>query len=527
VSNATGTESSPPEGGAAGSADAEATDPAQVVGSASLALDLAGIGLWRQDLRSDAVHYSPQSWRLLGMAPRDEPLTLAQVRERIHPDDLPVVQAAAARALTSDVPTDMEARYRHADGSWRFMMTRRVLQRDAQGQPLAYFGVGMDVTEMRRAEHELRAARERAALAANAVGLGTWEIDVLSGQTYWDEGMWTLRGLQPGPTPPDHAQRLARVHPDDRAAVAEANERSLERHTPLELEFRIVRPDGQVRWLASRAVSLFDAEGRPLRRIGVNWDITDSRQAAAARQDIELARRESQAKSRFLSRMSHELRTPLNAVLGFSQLLLATERGDDAATAQRRAQLAHIERAGQHLLSLISDVLDLSSLEGGEVRIRLQPVDLAALVLQTLPMVQRASDQRGIVLHSDVPPLTVLADPVRLRQALLNVLSNAVKYNRPGGAVQVQAQREGATVALQVADTGPGLTDQQQRQLFEPFNRLGAEHQGIEGTGIGLAIVKTLMERMQGGVQVHSTPGQGSVFTLRLQVAPAAGAGED
>jgi signal transduction histidine kinase/CheY-like chemotaxis protein len=407
-------------------------------------------------------------------------------------------------------------------------MTRRVVQRNAAGEPVAFLGVGIDITESRQAEQALRSARERAALASAAVGLGTWEVDLASGQTHWDAPMWTLRGHAPRPEAMTAEARLACVHPEDRARMAAANERGLREHVPLETEFRVVWPDGQVRWLASRAVSLFDDTGRAVRRIGVNWDITDHRRAAAAQQDSELARRENQAKSRFLSRMSHELRTPLNAVLGFAQLLLAAEQGDDAAARQRRRHLTHIERAGQHLLALINDVLDLSSLEGGEVRVVAQPVNLAELVSQALPLIQPLMTGQALSLHSEVPALHVLADPVRLRQALLNVLSNAVKYNRFGGAVRVTAAAEGAQVALRVADTGAGLSSEQLRHLFEPFNRLGAEQRGIEGTGIGLAIVRTLMERMGGSVSVTSTLGQGSEFTLRLPAArpevPDAGA---
>ena len=147
-------------------------------------------------------------------------------------------------------------------------------------------------------------------------------------------------------------------------------------------EFRVCWPDGQVRWLASRSVTLRDAQGQPLRRIGVNWDITDARMAQSAREEKAIAQRESQAKSQFLSRMSHELRTPLNAVLGFAQLLLID--GERASAATRKRRLEQIHTAGRHLLALIDDVLDLSSMEGGELRISATPVSLAPLVAETM-----------------------------------------------------------------------------------------------------------------------------------------------
>ena len=200
-------------------------------------------------------------------------------------------------------------------------------------------------------------------------------------------------------------------------------------------------PDGQVRWLASRSVEIRAGGGR--RRIGLNWDVTDKRNAEAARRDREIALGESRAKSRFLARMSHELRTPLNAVLGFAQLLLAEEAGTDAGTQARRRRVEHIRSAGQHLLALINDVLDLSSLESGELRIALQPVALEPLVMQTLPLLGDLRESHGVQLQLGALEGSVLADATRLRQALLNLLTNAIKYNRRGGNVRIEALARG------------------------------------------------------------------------------------
>ena len=179
--------------------------------------------------------------------------------------------------------------------------------------------------------------------------------------------------------------------------------------------------------------------------------------------------------------------------------------------------------AGQHLLSLINDVLDLSSLEGGEVRISLRAVALPALVAETLPLVARPARQHKVKLRSGALAGVALADATRLRQVLLNLLTNAVKYNREGGQVLVEAEQDGDTVLLRVSDTGRGMSESQLQHAFEPFNRLGVENEGIEGTGIGLAIVKALVERMGGTVLARSTPEQGSVFEVRLPDGATAG----
>jgi signal transduction histidine kinase/ActR/RegA family two-component response regulator len=406
------------------------------------------------------------------------------------------------------------------DGATRHVLSYSRLE----GTPGRYdiYGVLMDVTERRAAETALHQASERAALATRGAGMGTWEQDLLSGEAYWDEQMWRLRGLQPRAHPLNVEERMALVHPDDRKATLRELTQATQEGRPSNLEFRVRWPDGQWRLIASRSVAVRDAQGRPTRRIGVNWDITDMRDAQLAREEKLLAQRESQAKSQFLSRMSHELRTPLNAVLGFAQLLLAD--GERVSAETRRRRLEQIHGAGQHLLSLINDVLDLSNLESGGMRITAQPVPLQALVAETLPLVERLARQRKVKLRSGALAGVALADATRLRQVLLNLLTNAVKYNREGGLVLVESETTDAAVLLRVSDTGRGMSEAQLRQAFEPFNRLGLEREGIEGTGIGLAIVQALVERMDGTLQARSVPDQGSVFEVRLPDGSAHGA---
>jgi PAS domain S-box-containing protein len=490
----------------------------------ALAVDLGDIGIWRHDLGSGRLHLNAQALRMLGLPPRPQGFQVDEITGFVHPDDRRRAAASAREALASSRPLDLEVRFRRSDGDWRTVMTRRMVQRDAHGRPVAFVGVGLDITARHKAEQALRSAVERAALVARGAGLGTWELDMASGEVYWDEQMWLLRGHKPQARAMDDAERMACVHPEDRTAIEALFRPAIAEGRPYEHQFRIVWPDGQVRWLASRSVELRDEQSGARRRIGVNWDVTDTRTAEAARREREIALRESTAKSKFLARMSHELRTPLNAMLGFSQLLLVEETGVDEPAAKRRRRLDHVRSAGEHLLSLINDVLDLASLESGELRIQLQPVALAPLVAETLPLLGPLRDRRTVSLRTGRLDLQVLADPTRLRQVLLNLLSNAIKYNHDGGEVTIEAEPRDGQVILRVADSGRGLTVEQMQHLFEPFNRLGAEGDAVEGTGIGLAIVKALTERMGGTVQVRSVAGRGSVFELQLQaVAPARG----
>ena len=242
-----------------------------------------------------------------------------------------------------------------------------------------------------------------------------------------------------------------------------------------------------------------------------------TRELVGARDEAQRANR---AKSEFLSRMSHELRTPLNAILGFAQLMGL----DPAVNDRHRSFIDEMLHAGQHLLALVNDVLDLAQVEAGAVALSLQPVRVAQLVDECLQMIGPAARTRSIRLAAQIDPdLQVIADRTRLRQVLINLLSNAVKYNQVSGWVRVEAGPvEPAQLLLSVVDGGCGIAPERQLELFQPFNRLGAEFGPVEGTGIGLAIVRQLIDLMGGRVGVHSQPGLGSRFWLALPAAAAA-----
>ncbi len=262
---------------------------------------------------------------------------------------------------------------------------------------------------------------------------------------------------------------------------------------------------------------LRDTDGRPLRLVGVFEDITERlrlREAERARDSAEAA---SRAKSEFVSRMSHELRTPLNAMLGFAQLLELDRKPPLAA--HQHEWTAQIQQAGWHLLHMINDTLDLSRIESGHIKLEIANVDLGALVSGTVAMMQPGAAKRRIRIASALDPAAaaVRGDATRVKQIVTNLLSNAVKYNVDDGQVHVTSWAEGRDhVALAVQDTGLGMSAEQLQALFQPFNRLGREHGGTEGTGIGLVISRRLAELMGGRLEAQSQPGQGSTFVLTL-----------
>ena len=232
----------------------------------------------------------------------------------------------------------------------------------------------------------------------------------------------------------------------------------------------------------------------------------------------------SQAKSDFLAGMSHELRTPLNAVIGFAELMRMNE-GAEPLTLRQSQAVEQILGSGQHLLSLIEEVLDLARIEAGKLSMSVERVDPQLVVRQVCDNLRPAAEAAGVTLRAPAPTagLGVVADRTRLRQVLINLVSNAIKYNRDGGDVLLEVRQTVDGVALSVHDTGVGIPENRKTELFQPFNRLGRETSDVAGTGIGLAVSRRLAEAMSGRLECDSVEGHGSTFTLFLPLAcPAA-----
>lgn len=232
----------------------------------------------------------------------------------------------------------------------------------------------------------------------------------------------------------------------------------------------------------------------------------------------EIAEKASLAKSQFLSSMSHELRTPMNAILGFSQLM-ATD-SDPNLSDDQIENLGEIIHAGEHLLKLINEILDLSRIDSGKIQISIEPVEIKAALQECLSLVTPLAEQRDITISSNTEDdIFVKSDRVRLKQSILNLLSNAIKYNHPGGSVTIAAVQQDKQLRISITDTGPGISEDDINKLFTPFERLGAEATGVEGTGIGLALTQKLLELMDAKIGVESKPGIGSTFWVDIPLS--------
>ena len=368
-----------------------------------------------------------------------------------------------------------------------------------------------------RSQQAVEEGHTRWTLAAEAGRLGLMEWRVRDDTVLLDARAIAIYELPPAPGHLYSARELRLlVHPDDRQAMKQEGLRAMAAHSSVVQRFRVVLPSGRMRYLAVDGRA-FLADGHTVTHlVGLLRDVTDEVSAQNALLEEGAAQRTYLAKREFLSRVSHELRTPLNAVIGFSDLIRTDPR--EPLTATQMGRLDRVVDGGQYLLRLVNDLLDVARLEVGEMSIALSSVRLAPVLRNAVDLLETARAARGITIAMDEPPpqLFVVADAVRLKQVLVNILSNAIKYNRSGGTVFIGFSLTPTQAVLTVRDQGAGMTTQQQRDLFIPFRRLGDEPNATEGAGLGLVISRHLAERQGGSLDVASVPGQGTTVTIRL-----------
>jgi PAS domain S-box-containing protein len=416
--------------------------------------------------------------------------------------------------------TDRVVPARRADQEivW-LQMSAHLIRVDKSAPPFAAMATFRDITRERQTIQDLALSEERWKFALEGAGDGVWDWDMASGCMYYSTRWKQMLGYEDNEIQDSPEEYFLRVHPADRDAVSHSTMRFMTKSVSVQqVEFRLRHRQGHYLSILSRGKVVSRArDGAPLRVVGTHSDITLFKEAEQAQHQRALAEAASAAKSEFLSRMSHEIRTPLNAITGFAQLMrlqLGQANGDNPL----RNYISQILHAGQHLSSLVDDVLDLQQVEAGLVKLRLENITLEDELVQCLSMLLPMAEQREISMSSEIAPgASVLADRQRLRQVLMNVGANAIKYNRHGGKVKVRAQQfTNDTMELSLEDTGVGMTSEQLSRLYQPFERLGRETSNVEGSGLGLIITRSLVTSMGGQMVIDSQPGAGTQVSIML-----------
>ncbi|NUQ53206.1 MAG: PAS domain-containing protein [Phycisphaerales bacterium] len=480
--------------------------------------------VWEFNPASDSFTYvSPQAAQL--GYPIAQWLEPGFWKERLHPDDRE--RAIEFCASESAGGRDHRFQYRmfRADGT-AVWIDDSVHVEMVDGRVAMLRGVMFDISEQVAQKQAMHLQAERLDLTLSAANLGTWDWNVRTGEVAFNENWCRMLGYEPSEIEPDVSVWKRLVHPEDMARVTATLEDHLEsRAKEYRCEHRLRRKDGTWAWVLDIGrVMERDAEGKPLRAVGVHMDISEIR---AAQDAAEAANR---AKSDFLANMSHEIRTPMTAILGYTDLL--AEDGDRSiAPRQRLEYIDTIRRNGDHLLSIINDILDISKIEAGRMSVEKMPTDPLHLFREVESLMRVRAKAKGIALdlEQETPiPVSIASDPLRLRQVLVNLIGNAIKFTEIGGVtVRIGLDAHAAAgplLRVEIADTGIGMTPEQRQRLFLPFSQADTSvTRKFGGTGLGLRISKSLAEMLGGDISVSSEPGKGSVFTLTISTGPVEG----
>jgi signal transduction histidine kinase len=362
-------------------------------------------------------------------------------------------------------------------------------------------------------------ANERWDLAADEAGIGLFDWQIAEDRFAMDERAAKLYGLDGGPAVFRRSEMRAMTHPEDQAFVRTRLDAAVSSGESFKNRYRIVMPDGSIRHVEAIGRVRHWHQPAKARMVGILRDVGSDIAQAQLTIDKEAAERVAQLRVQFLSRLSHELRTPLNAVLGVAQLLRIDPTEPLTVNQAKRVQI--LEESGTHLLHLVEDVLDISGVDSGALKLECEPLDMMDVVRASLGIVEPERAAAGVRVEDRLPhrKVMVLADAKRLRQVFVNVLSNGCKHNERGGVMSLVHGEDERHAWVTVSHDGPGMSSEQVADIFEPF-RHTSQGRDQADTGLGLVIVKLLVEQMQGSVWVESEPGQGARFTVRMRRAP-------
>jgi PAS domain S-box-containing protein len=470
------------------------------------------IGHWQWSSLTDENKWSPEIEALYGLKPGTFGGTYGAWAKLLHPDDLPREEEVVRRAFETG-KYFTEFRVIWPDGTVHWLEARGKVFKDGHDKPVRFMGVNMDITERKEADEALRQSEERFRQLAENINEVFWMSDPQTTQLLYIssayERVWgrSCQSLYDNPR-----SFMDAIHPEDRVRVRTAVLENQGRGEQTDKEYRVVRPDGSIRWVRDRAFPVKDAAGQFYRLVGIIDDFTERKNAEEALREAD------RRKDVFLAILAHELRNPL-APLRNGLQIMRLAGNDRAAVEQARTMM---ERQLEHFIRLVDALLDLSRMSRGKIELHKERIELATVVNSAVEMCDPLIKQSDHTLTITLPeePLYLDADKTRLAQVVCNLLTNAAKYSERGSRIWLTAERQGSDAVLSVKDTGIGIPPDMLPKVFEMFTQVNRSLEKTQsGLGIGLSIVKRLVEMHGGSVEARSEgPGMGSEFIIRLPV---------
>jgi two-component system sensor histidine kinase/response regulator len=495
--------------------------------SLTMAQAAAGVATFDISLAGGACFASDNFYDMLGIPATADLRDLDSHLIHVQPDDVVNLRRSPFNVPPEESQYRCEYRVLLPDGGLRWIGERATVTRDKAGAPTRLAGAMVDITDLKRAEAALDSTEKRLARAVRATHDGLWEFDLVTRTPWFGSRFEELLGFEPGELAISVEEFDRMIHPDDLPTVQRRVDEHVRLGTVYDVEFRVRHKAGHYEWVRSRALAERDADGNTIRMAGSIQLITDRKLAEQATLEARLAAEAAnRAKSFFLANVSHEIRTPMNGVIGMAQILSETQL-DEA----QREYVGIIRASAQGLLALINDVLDLSKIEADRLELEHVEFVLRNLVYETVAALSLQSAAKGIEPIVDIAgdaPLALRGDPGRLRQIIMNLVGNAIKFTHEGHVLlnitSTPLANGRAILRIEVTDTGIGIEPDRLDRLFKPFSQIDStttRHYG--GTGLGLSIVKRLAELMGGEAGVRSEVGHGSTFwvTLNLEVTDA------
>ncbi|WP_116126243.1 PAS domain-containing hybrid sensor histidine kinase/response regulator [Lewinella sp. IMCC34183] len=484
------------------------------------ALDASGDGIWDWTPATGKTVFSKAWVEMLGYEVGELPSLASEWVDRLHPDDKDWVSAEITKVTQSDKNGDtfgFEYRFRNKEGDYLWILNKgKVVERNDVGEAARVVGTHTNITARKRAEQAQKESELRLSLATQAGGVGVWDWDIVTNSMIWDDQMYSLYGVEREAFPDAYQIWTNGFHGPDGEQINREIELAVTGEKEFNTEFRIERPNGQIRNIRALATVVRDRQGNAIRMIGTNWDITKEKEVLKQIEDSkEQVEKASKAKSEFLANMSHEIRTPLNSVIGFTDLLKKTSL---SSVQQQYVNNANV--SGHALLSIINDILDLSKIEAGMLELEIIKTDMIELLSNSFDIMKFSAAEKGLELLLDVDPTMprfANVDPIRLKQLLINLLGNAVKFSREGEVelkVRYQAlDNQQGKLSIAVRDTGIGISDEQKDKLFKPFSQGDSSTtRKFGGTGLGLVISEMIANKMGSKIGIDSTVDVGTTF---------------